>query len=67
MWVPWNQRTLAPAVPQIPTAASLVVIAAVLATTTAASLLTTHRDPTARARAGSLRAHHTARTGQGTR
>ena len=43
------------AVPEIPTGASLSVIALILATTTVASLVRTHRDPGARAHAGSLR------------
>jgi tellurite resistance protein TerC len=43
-----------PAVPQISTALSLVVIGAVLAVTTAASLAKSRRDPAARAHAGAV-------------
>jgi tellurite resistance protein TerC len=50
-------HTLSDAVPQVPTLASLGVIAVILAVTTAASLARTRRDPAARARAGSVRAH----------
>lgn len=42
-------------VPEIPTSVSLVVIVAVLLVTTVASVLTTRRDPAARAHAGSIR------------
>jgi tellurite resistance protein TerC len=51
----WS-HTLSDAVPQIPTLASLGVIAVVLAVTVAASLVKARRDPAARAHAGSLRA-----------
>jgi tellurite resistance protein TerC len=44
-------------VPEISTVASLVVIAAVLAVVTVASIVKTRRDPSAKAHAGSLRAH----------
>jgi tellurite resistance protein TerC len=44
-------------IPEIKTATSLVVILVVLTITTVASLLKARRDPTARAHAGSLRAH----------
>jgi tellurite resistance protein TerC len=44
-------------VPEISTAASLVFIAVVLTITTVASLAKVRRDPSARAHAGSLRAH----------
>jgi len=44
-------------VPEISTTTSLVVIAGVLAVTTIASLVKARRDPSARAHAGSLRAH----------
>jgi tellurite resistance protein TerC len=54
-------HTLADAVPEIPTLGSLVVIVAILAVTTVASLARSRRDPTARAHAGSLRAHPTLR------
>jgi tellurite resistance protein TerC len=45
------------AIPEISTAASLVVIVVVLAVTTVASLVKVRGDPTARAHAGSLRGH----------
>ena len=44
-------------VPEIATTTSLAVIAVVLVITTVASLIKARRDPTARAHAGSLRAH----------
>jgi tellurite resistance protein TerC len=44
-------------IPEIATATSLGVIVAVLIITTLASVLKTRRDPTARAHAGTLRAH----------
>lgn len=44
-------------VPEIATTTSLAVIAAVLLVTTVASVIKARRDPTARAHAGSLRAH----------
>ena len=44
-------------VPEISTTTSLVVIAVVLTITTIASLVKARRDPSARAHAGSLRAH----------
>jgi tellurite resistance protein TerC len=44
-------------VPEIATSTSLAVIAAVLLVTTVASVFKARRDPTARAHAGSLRAH----------
>ena len=44
-------------VPEISTTTSLLVIAAVLILTTIASLVKARRDPSARAHAGSLRAH----------
>jgi tellurite resistance protein TerC len=44
-------------VPEIATTTSLVVIAVVLAVTTVASVIKARRDPSARAHAGSLRAH----------
>lgn len=46
-------------VPEISTNTSLIVIAAVLTVTTIASLIKVHRDPTARAHAGSLTAEDT--------
>jgi len=45
---------LDPRVPEISTAASLIVIAVVLAITTVASLIKSRRDPTARAHAGAV-------------
>jgi len=45
------------AVPEISTGTSLVVIAVVLVITTVASLVKVRRDPSARAHAGTLRAH----------
>jgi tellurite resistance protein TerC len=50
-------HTLSTAVPQIPTLLSLGVIAVILVITTVASLAKVRRDPTARAHAGSVRAH----------
>jgi tellurite resistance protein TerC len=50
-------HTVSDAVPEIPTLGSLVVIVAILAVATVASLVRSRRDPTARAHAGSLRAH----------
>jgi tellurite resistance protein TerC len=44
-------------VPEIATTTSLAVIGAVLLVTTVASMIKARRDPTARAHAGSLRAH----------
>jgi hypothetical protein len=44
-------------VPEIATTTSLAVIGAVLLATTVASVIKARRDPTARAHAGSLRAH----------
>jgi tellurite resistance protein TerC len=44
-------------IPEIATTTSLGVIVAVLIITTLASVLKSHRDPTARAHAGTLRAH----------
>ncbi|MBE4720368.1 TerC/Alx family metal homeostasis membrane protein [Pseudarthrobacter sp. AB1] len=46
-------------VPEISTNTSLIVIAAALTVTTIASLIKVHRDPTARAHAGSLTAEDT--------
>jgi len=51
------------AIPDVATSTSLIVIAVVLTATTVASLLRARRDPTARAHAGSLRRHETARHG----
>ncbi len=44
-------------VPEISTGTSLIVIVVVLTITTVASLVKVRREPSARARAGSLRAH----------
>ena len=55
----WAHVDVDERVPEIPTQVSLVVILAVLAVVTAASLVKTRRDPTAKAHAGSLRAHRT--------
>jgi tellurite resistance protein TerC len=52
----WAHVDLNPAVPEISTPVSLIVIIAILAIVTVASLLKTRRDPSARAHAGSLRA-----------
>ncbi len=46
-----------PAVPEIPTLVSLGVIVVILIITTVASLIKTRHDPTAKAHAGSIRAH----------
>jgi tellurite resistance protein TerC len=53
----WAHVDIDPRVPEIPTPVSLGVIVLVLAVVTVASLVKTRRDPTATARAGSLRAH----------
>jgi tellurite resistance protein TerC len=53
----WAHVDIDPRVPEIPTPLSLTVIVAVLAVVTVASLVKTRRDPTAKAHAGSLRAH----------
>ncbi|WP_443216914.1 hypothetical protein [Saccharothrix sp. ALI-22-I] len=45
-------------VPEIPTPVSLGVILVVLVIVTVASLIKTKHDPSAKAHAGSLRAHH---------
>lgn len=50
----WSHNDISAAVPQISTPVSLGVIAAVLTVVTVASLIKTRRDPSARARAGSL-------------
>ncbi|GAA3607106.1 TerC family protein [Microlunatus ginsengisoli] len=55
----WAHVDINPAVPEIPTMVSLGVIVAILAVVTVASLLKTRDDPTAKAHAGSLRAHKT--------
>ncbi|RKT86954.1 tellurite resistance protein TerC [Saccharopolyspora antimicrobica] len=53
----WAHVDIDERVPEIPTSISLLVIIAVLAVVTVASLIKTHRDPTAKAHPGSLRAH----------
>ena len=53
----WAHVDIDPAVPEIPTLVSLGVIIAVLLITTVASLVKTRNDPTAKAHAGSIRAH----------
>jgi tellurite resistance protein TerC len=52
----WAHVDVDERVPEIPTPVSLGVIVVVLAVVTVASLLKTRKDPTAKARAGSLRA-----------
>ena len=52
------------AVPEISTGTSLIVIGAVLTVTTIASVIKVRRDPSARAHAGSLRAHDSQRERQ---
>jgi tellurite resistance protein TerC len=51
-----------PAIPHVPTAASLGVILGILAVTTVASILAARRDPDRRAHAGSVRGHQQAPT-----
>ncbi len=53
----WAHVDIDQRVPEIPTPVSLMVIVAVLAVVTLASLIKTRRDLTARAHAGSMRAH----------
>lgn len=53
----WLHVDISPAVPEIPTMLSLVVILGILAIVTVASLIKTKGDPTAKAKPGSLRAH----------
>ncbi|MGD9620060.1 MAG: TerC/Alx family metal homeostasis membrane protein [Mycolicibacterium sp.] len=52
----WGHVDIDPRVPEIDTYVSLVVIVVILAVVTVASLVKTHRDPTAKAHPGSLRA-----------
>jgi tellurite resistance protein TerC len=54
----WAHVDIDESVPEIPTPASLGVILVVLVIVTVASLIKTKRDPSAKAHAGSLRAHH---------
>jgi len=53
----WAHVDINPAIPEIPTLASLGVIVVILVITTVASLIKTRNDPTAKAHAGSIRAH----------
>ncbi|WP_282780208.1 MULTISPECIES: TerC family protein [unclassified Nocardia] len=53
----WAHVDIDDRVPEIPTSVSLGVIVAVLVVVTVASLIKTRQDPTAKAHAGSLRAH----------
>jgi tellurite resistance protein TerC len=53
----WAHVDISASVPEIPTPLSLGVIIGVLVIVTVASLVKTRKDPTARAHAGSLRAH----------
>jgi tellurite resistance protein TerC len=53
----WAHEDISPAVPEISTPVSLGVIIGVLVIVTVASLVKTRNDPTAKAHAGSLRAH----------
>jgi tellurite resistance protein TerC len=53
----WAHESIDESVPEVSTPFSLIVIATVLAVTTIASLIRVRRDPSARAHAGSLRAH----------
>ncbi|TQM79190.1 tellurite resistance protein TerC [Saccharothrix saharensis] len=53
----WAHVAVDERVPEVPTALSLGVIVVVLAVVTVASLVKTRRDPSAKAHAGSLRAH----------
>ncbi|MBA4866715.1 TerC/Alx family metal homeostasis membrane protein [Streptomyces sp. PSKA54] len=55
----WAHVDIDERVPEIPTPVSLLVIAVVLLVVTIASLIKTRRDPSAKAHAGSLRAHPT--------
>jgi tellurite resistance protein TerC len=52
----WLHVDINPAVPEIPTVLSLVVILGILAIVTVASLIKTKGDPTAKAKPGSLKA-----------
>ena len=53
----WAHVDIDERVPEVNTYLSLIVIVVILAVVTVASLIKTHRDPTARAHAGSLRGH----------
>ena len=54
----WAHQDISPLVPEIPTNASLVVIAVVLVAVTVASLIKTRKDPSLTAHAGSLTGSH---------
>ncbi|MFE2755105.1 TerC/Alx family metal homeostasis membrane protein [Actinosynnema sp. NPDC059335] len=56
----WAHEDVDPRVPQVPTLLSLGVIVVVLAVVTVASLVRTRRDPSVKARPGSLRARRAA-------
>jgi tellurite resistance protein TerC len=53
----WAHEDISTAVPEISTPVSLAVIIGVLVVVTVASLVKTRKDPTAKAHAGSLKAH----------
>ncbi|NUT48306.1 MAG: TerC/Alx family metal homeostasis membrane protein [Saccharothrix sp.] len=53
----WAHEDIDPRVPKVPTLLSLAVIVVVLVVVTVASLVKTRRDPSVKARPGSLRAH----------
>jgi tellurite resistance protein TerC len=53
----WAHEDISTSVPEISTPVSLAVIGVVLVVTTVASLLKTRKDPSAKAHAGSLKAH----------
>jgi tellurite resistance protein TerC len=54
----WAHVDISASVPEVPTPVSLGVIIAILVIVTVASLVRTRRDPSAKAHAGSLSAHH---------
>ena len=53
----WAHKSVNEDIPEIATSTSLLVIAVILVVTTVASLVKTKNDPSAKAHAGSLRAH----------
>ena len=53
----WAHKSVSEDIPEIATSTSLLVIAVILVVTTVASLVKTKNDPSAKAHAGSLRAH----------
>ncbi|CAM4172412.1 TerC/Alx family metal homeostasis membrane protein [Kibdelosporangium persicum] len=59
----WAHVDIDQRVPEVPTPLSLGVIIGILVIATVASLIKTRRDPTAKAHAGSLRAHPAAKPG----